>query len=121
MRTEGGSIGGKHGHVIIRQCRGTPQNDIKSIILTIESKGIRNFDCNHWKTNKRAHDSEKKMGRNLKGERKREIGQRAHPMVVMNDVVNESSENRNKRHDLPTPVWIEHSVKLVEEVKRGWV
>ena len=26
----------------------TPQNDIKSIILTIESKGIRNFDCNHW-------------------------------------------------------------------------
>ncbi len=26
----------------------TPQNKIKSIILTIESKGIRNFDYNHW-------------------------------------------------------------------------
>jgi hypothetical protein len=31
------------------------------------------------------------------------IRERTHPIVVMNDVVNESSENRNKRHDLPTP------------------
>ncbi len=28
----------------------------------------------------------------------------AYPMVVMNEVVNESSENRSNKQDLPTPV-----------------
>ena len=44
----------------------TPQNDIKSIILTIESKGIRNFDCNHW--NEVAEPNKRKTKMNKKTE-----------------------------------------------------